>query len=252
MTLQDQIDTFQKLVFSHFRSSANNECRISSLVPLVQETYGIYKFITSMLRAMHTTTGDDDALEPLRGRYDAQHYRLVKFYYECSNLRYLTSLITVPKLPQDPPNLLSEDDDRPDLPRRPVREIEPEPTPPPQRTASLDPEPINEFWKNEQRRQQDEYAEEQRRLQEQREAQLYQQQLQAQQAQRDFEEQQRLQAEQQRLAQEQLMREQYQAQTQGRMAELERENLNARAQYERDQLMLEQYDRVSTYRPGQF
>jgi len=49
--------------------------------------------------------------------------------------------------------------------------------------------------------------------------------------------------EQQRMAQEQLLRDQYQQQTQGRMAELERENMNARAQYERDQLMLEQYDR---------
>ena len=55
MILQDQIDTFQKLIFSHFRSGANNECRIASLVPLVQESYGIYKFITSMLRAMHTS-----------------------------------------------------------------------------------------------------------------------------------------------------------------------------------------------------
>ena len=56
MTLQDQIDTFQKLIFAHFRGGANNECRISALVPLVQESYGIYKFITSMLRAMHTST----------------------------------------------------------------------------------------------------------------------------------------------------------------------------------------------------
>jgi len=55
MTLQDQIDTFQKLIFSHFRGGANNECRIAALVPLVQESYGIYKFITSMLRAMHTS-----------------------------------------------------------------------------------------------------------------------------------------------------------------------------------------------------
>lgn len=55
MTLQDQIDAFQKLIFSHFQSGTNNECRISSLVPLVQESYGIYKFITSMLRAMHTS-----------------------------------------------------------------------------------------------------------------------------------------------------------------------------------------------------
>ncbi|KAF2460556.1 ANTH domain-containing protein [Lineolata rhizophorae] len=241
MSLQDQIDTFQKLIFSHFRSGANNECRISALVPLVQESYGIYKFITSMLRAMHTTLGDDEALSPLRGRYDAQHYRLVKFYYECSNLRYLTSLITVPKLPQDPPNLLAEDEERPALPARPRNETEPHPTPP--RAPSVDPEPINEFWKNEQKRQQDEYAEEQRRLQEQWEASQRQQQAAALQAQREFEEQQRLQAEQQRMAQEALLREQYRQQTEGRLAELERENLNARAQYERDQLMLEQYDR---------
>lgn len=56
MLLQDQIDAFQKLIFSNFLSGINNECRISALVPLVQESYGIYKFITSMLRAMHTST----------------------------------------------------------------------------------------------------------------------------------------------------------------------------------------------------
>ncbi|GAB7353610.1 hypothetical protein MBLNU459_g4027t1 [Dothideomycetes sp. NU459] len=242
MTLQDQIETFQKLVFSQFKSGANNECMIASLVPLVQESYGIYKFITSMLRAMHTSIGDDEVLSPLRGRYDAQHYRLVRFYYECSNLRYLTSLITVPKLPQDPPNLLGEDDEsRPALPARPKGEVT-KPVEQP-RAPATDPEPINEFWKNEQARQQEEYEAEQRRLQAQWEEAQRQQQQQALQAQRDFEEQQRLQAEQQRLAQEQLMRDQYSQQTQGRMAELERENLNARAQYERDQLMLEQYDR---------
>lgn len=242
MNLQDQIDAFQKLVFSHFLSGTNNECRISALVPLVQESYGIYKFITSMLRAMHTTTGDDGALEPLRGRYNSQHYRLVRFYYECSNLRYLTSLITIPKLPQDPPNLLAEDDDRPALPRRPAREVEREPTPPPKPRA-VEPEPINDFWSTEAKRQQEEYEAEQARLQQQWEDQQRQQLLMQQQAQRDFEEQQRLQAEQARLAQEQLMQQQYQSHTQGRLAELERENLNARAQFERDQLMLQEYDR---------
>lgn len=243
MTLQDQIDAFQKLIFSHFQSGTNNECRISALVPLVQESYGIYKFVTSMLRAMHSSTGDDEALEPLRGRYDSQHYRLVRFYYECSNLRYLTSLITVPKLPQDPPSLLAEEDDeRPVLPRRPTQEVEHEPSPPP-KPASTDPEPINDFWSNEAKRQQEEFEAEQRRLQQQWEEQQRHQLLAQQQAQRDFEEQQRLQTEQQQMAQEQLLREQYQSQTQGRLAELERENLNARAQYERDQLMLQQYDR---------
>lgn len=245
MNLQDQIDSFQKLIFAHFRNGTNNECRISALVPLVQESYGIYKFITSMLRAMHITLGDDEALSPLRGRYDAQHYRLVRFYYECSNLRYLTSLITVPKLPQDPPNLLADDENAPALPTRPKKDepvTKPRETTPP-RAQSTDPEPISEFWKNEQARQQQEYAAEQARLQAQwDEARRMQEQEQLR-AQRDFEEQQRLQAEQQRLQLEQLQRDQYAQQTQGRMAELERENLNARQQYERDQQMLQQYDR---------
>ncbi len=169
----------------------------------------------------------------------------MKFYYECSNLRYLTSLIKVPKLPPEPPNFLSEDDERPNLPQRPVREPEPEPAPTPPRVASaVDPDPISEFWKTEQQEQQRQFEEQQRQLQEQWEAQQYQQQLQRQQAEREFQEQQRRQAEQERLAQEQLLHEQYQAHTQGRLAELERENLNARTQYERDQLLLEQYDKV--------
>lgn len=45
-------------------------------------------------------TDDIDALEPLRSRYTSQHYSLRKFYYECSNLKYLTGLINVPKLGQ--------------------------------------------------------------------------------------------------------------------------------------------------------
>lgn len=53
MNLQDDIDSFQKLIFAHFRGSANNECRISALVPQVKESYGIYRFIISMLRAMY-------------------------------------------------------------------------------------------------------------------------------------------------------------------------------------------------------
>jgi len=180
-------------------------------------------------------------LEPLRGRYDAQHYRLVKFYYECSNLRYLTSLITVPKLPQEPPNLLSEDDAAPRLPQRPKQEIERQITPPPAPKPE-EPDDIGEFWKNEQARQNREYEDQQRVLEERQAQQLYAQQQAALQAQRDFEEQQRRLAEQQRLDQEALLAQQYQQQTQGRLAQLEQENLAARSQYAQDQLMLQQYD----------
>lgn len=74
--------------------------------------------------------------------------------------------------------------------------------------------------------------------------------------QQEFEEMQRQQAERERMAQEELLRQQ-QLQQQSmqqhqmndmygaRMQEIEREMLAMRGQYERDQLMLEQYDRVS-------
>jgi hypothetical protein len=100
MNLQDQIDTFQKQIFVHFRPSSNNETRMAALVPLVEESHGIYTFMTNMLRAMHRRTDAIDALEPLRSRFNAQHYALRKFYVECSNLQYLTRLISIPKLPQ--------------------------------------------------------------------------------------------------------------------------------------------------------
>lgn len=180
-------------------------------------------------------------MEPLRERYNAQHYRLAKFYYECSNLRYLTSLIMIPKLPPDPPNLLAEDESAPALPARPKQEIEKRPSPPAV-PKSDEPDDMNEFWKNEIERQNREYEEQQRVLEaQQQQALLAQQQAQLQ-AQRDFEEQQRRLMEQQKREQEALMAQQAQWQTQGRLAELEQENLNARAQYERDQLMLQQYD----------
>ncbi|KAA8914810.1 ANTH domain-containing protein [Sphaerosporella brunnea] len=240
MTLQDQIDSFQKLVFSHLRHGLNNECRISALVPLVQESYGIYKFITSMLRAMHTTTGDDEALAPLRDRYEGQHHRLVRFYYECSNLRYLTSLITIPKLPQDPPNLMSEEDAPPALPQRPANEsVQPDLL---SVATAPEPEPISNFWDNDELEKQRAYEEEQRRLREQREAELQRQNMLVMQQQREFEERQRLQAEQQRLAEEQLMRDQFARQAQGHVAELERQLLELQGQQNNNLLLLESYD----------
>ena len=79
-------------------------------------------------------------------------------------------------------------------------------------------------------------------MEERQQAQLYAQQQAALRAQREFEEQQQQLAEQQRREQEALHAQQFQQQTQGRMAQLEQENFDARAQYARDQLMLQQYD----------
>ncbi|KAF9093915.1 sla2 Src-like adaptor 2 [Mortierella sp. GBA35] len=233
MNLQDQIDQFQKLVFANFRPSSNNECRIAALVPLVEETYAIYKFATSMLRAMHKRTNDPEGLILLRQRYNAQHYALIKFYYECSNLKYLTSLISVPKLPQDPPNLLGSDSP----PMTPNRKVVVKDTPP------QTPEPDWAAQQREIAKKQREYELEQNRLQQQREMEQQQQQMEALRLQQNFEEQQRQQMERERLQREQLGREQMQRQAEGRLAELERDVLALRGQYERDQMLIDQYDR---------
>ncbi|GAA5929914.1 hypothetical protein JCM10213_002820 [Rhodosporidiobolus nylandii] len=235
MNLQDDIDSFQKLIFAHFRGSANNECRISALVPQVKESYGIYRFIISMLRAMYRRMDSPDALEPLKERYDAQHFALRKFYYECSNLKYLTGLINVPKLPQEPPSLI--DNEQPDLPRRPPPQAAPTPPPAPP-SAGIDID--------EQRRALEEYERKQAALNAQREAEARRAREEQERQEREFAEQQALQAQREREAQDQLERQLREQQlvgaTQGRIAELEREILGLRGQWERDQMMLERYD----------
>ncbi|KAK7064058.1 endocytosis protein end4 [Favolaschia claudopus] len=236
MGLQDQIESFQKMVFSHFSHGSNNECRISALVPLVKESWGIYRFITSMMRAMFRRTNDADALEPLRQRYTAQHYNLRKFYYECSNLKYLTGLINVPKLAQEPPNLLDAGD-VPDLPPRPKTVA----ASPPPAAPSPDAATVNE-----QARMLKEYEEQQAALASARENAERQRLEQEQQQAREFEEMQRRQAEAQRQAQEQLLLQQQQQQYSmqaSQQAELEQQLLHIRGQWERDQMFLERYDR---------
>ncbi|KAJ3008497.1 sla2 Src-like adaptor 2 [Thoreauomyces humboldtii] len=107
LVLLDKLDALQKLIIINFRPSANNEARIAALVPLVEESYGIYQFLTTMLTAMHQIIGSVEVLAPLREKFNAGHYALFRFYHECSTLKYLISLITVPRLPQDPPDFLA-------------------------------------------------------------------------------------------------------------------------------------------------
>ena len=53
LKLLDKCDQLQRQIFQSFRPGVNNECRISALVPLVEESFGIYTFCKSMLTAIH-------------------------------------------------------------------------------------------------------------------------------------------------------------------------------------------------------
>lgn len=92
-----------------------------------------------------------------------------------------------------------------------------------------------------------EYEEQQAKLQTQRDAEERGRREQEMRLQREFEEAQQLQAERERQAQEQLIASQMSQMNNAAAAranELEREILAMRGQYERDQLLLQQYDNV--------
>lgn len=140
---------------------------------------------------------------------------------------------------KEPPNLL-DSGDTPDLPARPKPSANPT-TPLP---ASLSPSAAEI---DEQARLLKEYEDKQAALQAQRDAEERRRLELEQQQQREFEQRQQQQAEAQRLAQEQLMQQQMMYNNQAvqqQQGELERELLAMRGQYERDQIFLEQYDRV--------
>ena len=140
---------------------------------------------------------------------------------------------------------MEDEETAPALPSRP-RQAQNGATPQSTRSGGLydNPESITDFWSGEQVEQEEEYESTQRKLREQREAEIATQQQETISRQQEFERIQNIQAEQQRQAQERLLAEQYQRHTEGRLAELEREILALRGQYDNDQLLLEQYDRV--------
>ncbi|KCV72956.1 hypothetical protein H696_00510 [Fonticula alba] len=133
--LQGDVLILVGIVFNSFKTGVANECRISSLVPLIEESWGIYQFLMSMLRAMHAMVSDISVYTELRDKFSEQHASLHKFYESSSSIRYLTSLIDIPRLSRDPP-LLYEPHQA--LPVEPPRKAASPPPP----VASPPPEPI--------------------------------------------------------------------------------------------------------------
>lgn len=110
MSLQDSVDEFSQFVFASIERGSNSECRIASLVPLISESYGIYKFIISMVKAIYSQLDGDGVLDMLHEKVNEQHLRLFEFYADCSSIKVLSTLITIPKLPRDAPSFEPEVD----------------------------------------------------------------------------------------------------------------------------------------------
>ncbi|GMM40337.1 Sla2 protein [Hanseniaspora uvarum] len=246
LDLQRKLFKYSRIVFKNISlSEKTNECKISSLVPLVSESYGIYKFVTSMLRGMFKQSGDTEALYPLVESFEKQHQGLFKFYSNCSSISFLSSLITIPMLPVDPPNVTGSDEQRPSSSSSKRISLEPEqtvpaaksvspPVPPPAPIESsnsfLNAQPTGiSYWQT----QQIEYQREQEMLEQQRQAQILEQQRQ----QELFQQQQQA-IQYQQEHQMQLL----QQQQTGAINSLQNDVLTLRSQYDQDQTLLQQYD----------
>lgn len=245
MDLQDLINHLQKLLFATINQTHNNLCKVSALVPLILESYGIYKFCTSMLRAMYQQLGADDALTGLTERFESQHFMLRDFYTDCHAIKFLTSLITVPRLPNSAPNLQISDDGVPISRPQSVASSQVQSQPTSSNTnleTPPNPPPITDQQTNYLYQQQQEQA----RIQQQYELQR-QQQLQQQQEQQLLFEQQQRDQERRFLEEQQALQMQQTQQQQSRVSELEHDLLMFKNQYDNDQQLLQQYDsRVKT------
>ncbi|CAH01187.1 Sla2p [Kluyveromyces lactis] len=157
MNLEDVADNLQKLIFagisnrkSGFGSfSSGLDCRGAVLIPLVSETYGIFKFVTSMMKALYKQMGDYDALSGLFDRYTEQCARLNEFYFDCNTVQPLKNLITIPTLPSDPMSRIIDDEDDAEVndvvfEKRSKSSVSSLPSRTPTRENLRDPSPVHE------------------------------------------------------------------------------------------------------------
>jgi len=238
LILLDKIDVLQKTIFSYLRPAANNECRISALVPLIEESYNIYKFLQSMLTAMHKKISSTEVLAPLRDKFKASHYKLLKFYDEARSIQYLVSLVDVPKLPLEPAKFVDE----------PVKALSPV-TPKPAEVIPQNQDVWTMTKSTSIEIQNQQLIEQQQRFLLQQKAQQEQEMIIRQQEQERLLMIQRQQQEQERIRllqqeqERQFLQQQMQMQQQGRVAELESQLVQYKHLAERDKITIDQAEK---------
>eukprot|EP01135_Chromosphaera_perkinsii_P002183 Nk52_evm18s218 gene=Nk52_evmTU18s218 len=121
--MQDAIDKFQKIIFSMVNSNLTTsqlECRTSALVPLINESGDLYRIVVDILIRLHRCMNPAN-LAAHREEFNRQFYMLKRFYFDSSNLKYVSSLTRVPQLPDNPPDFLQMGgvQQPPNLPPRP-------------------------------------------------------------------------------------------------------------------------------------
>lgn len=85
------------------------QCRLAPLIPLIQDSNPLYDHCVRIMFRLHANL-PPDLLIGHRQRFTTLFHQLKSFYGQTRVLQYFENLITVPKLPESPPNFLMQSD----------------------------------------------------------------------------------------------------------------------------------------------
>lgn len=107
----DNILDLQAAIFGSLDMSRSNsmtsagQCRLAPLIMCIQDASRLYDYCVKILFRLHSSL-PADTLSGHRDRFLKQFKELKQFYQNTNALQYFRNLITVPPLPERPPNFL--------------------------------------------------------------------------------------------------------------------------------------------------
>ncbi|XP_077256164.1 huntingtin interacting protein 1 isoform X1 [Temnothorax americanus] len=107
----DDILNLQHAVFGSLDLSRSNsmtpcgQCRLAPLIPCIQDASQLYDCCVKILFKLHGAL-PADTLTGHRDRFTKQFHELKSFYNTVKHMQYFKHLITIPSLPEKPPNFL--------------------------------------------------------------------------------------------------------------------------------------------------
>lgn len=107
----DDILKLQHAVFGSLNMLHSNsmtpcgQCRLAPLIPCIQDASQLYDYCVKILFKLHGAL-PADTLAGHRDRFSKQFQELKSFYNTIKHMQYFKHLITIPSLPENPPNFL--------------------------------------------------------------------------------------------------------------------------------------------------
>ncbi|XP_021708106.1 huntingtin-interacting protein 1 isoform X4 [Aedes aegypti] len=111
----DDIIALQATIFNSITTfcvssmTSAGQCRLAPLIPCIQDSNPLYDFVVRIMFKLHANL-PSDLLTGHRERFRTIFHQLKSFYNQSRNLQYFVNLITVPKLPDAPPNFEQQSD----------------------------------------------------------------------------------------------------------------------------------------------